>query len=383
MPKKRGHGEGSVYKRKDGFWTAQVTVQGKQIYKYFKTQRDALDWVHETRTQIKSGVSVRAASITLQGYLDEWLVAHKSAVRPKTIYQYSQIVRQHIVPVLGKIKLKDLNPNHIQSLYNFKIESGVSKRSVVLIHSILHKALNQAMKWELIGRNPAQAVTRPKVARKEMKTLTDSQARTFLSAAKESRYEMLYWLAISTGMRQGELLGLKWSDLDWTSGSLQVQRQLQRTESEGLVFSEPKSLASNRSVLISIGMLEKLRNHLDYQLQEKRLLGEKWKEYDLMFPSTIGTPADHRNLYSDFKKTLKRAELPDMRFHDLRHTAATLMLEQGVHPKVVQERLGHADITLTLNTYSHVMPSMQESAAQKMDELLNPIEISSEINEIR
>ena len=207
MPKKRGHGEGSVYKRKDGFWTAQVTFQGKQIYKYFKTQRDALEWIHETRTQIKSGVSVRL--LTLQEYLDEWLVAHKSAVRPKTIYQYSQIVRQHIVPVLGKIKLKDLNPNHIQSLYNFKIEAGVSKRSVVLIHSILHKALNQALKWELIGRNPAQAVTRPKIGRKEMKTLTDSQARAFLSAAKDSRYEMLYWLAISTGMRAGGTIGFE------------------------------------------------------------------------------------------------------------------------------------------------------------------------------
>ena len=383
MTKKRGHGEGSIYKRKDGIWTAQVTVQGKQIYKYFKTQRDALDWIHETKTQIRSGVSIRAANITLKEYLDEWLVSHKSAVRPKTIYQYSQIVRQHIVPVLGKIKLKDLNPKHIQSLYNFKIETGVSKRSVVLIHSILHKALNQALRWELIGRNPAHAVSRPKTGRKEMKTLSDSQARTFLSAAKESRYEMLYWLAISTGMRQGELLGLKWSDLDWINGSFQVQRQLQRIDGEGLVFSEPKSLASNRSVLISITMLDRLRNHLDYQIQEKRLLGEKWEENDMMFPSTTGTPADHRNLFRDFKSILKKAELPDIRFHDLRHTAATLMLEQGVHPKVVQERLGHADITLTLNTYSHVMPSMQEEAAKKMDALLNPIEVSGDFNDLQ
>jgi len=382
MPKKRGHGEGSVYKRKDGFWTAQVTSQGKQIYKYFKTQREALDWVHETKTQLKNGIPIRAATITLQKYLDWWLAAHKSAVRPNTIIQYSQIVRQHIVPVLGKIKLKDLSPNHIQSLYNIKLETGVSKRSVVLIHSILHKALNQALKWELIGRNPARAVTRPKVPRKEMKTLTDSQARTFLSAAKESRYEMLYWLAISTGMRQGELLGLKWSDIDWTNGSLQVQRQLQRNEGQGLVFSEPKSLAGNRLILISTNMLEKMRKHLDFQFQEKSQLGDNWQENDLMFPSAVGTPADHRNLYRDFKKILKIAELPDMRFHDLRHTAATLMLEQGIHPKVVQERLGHADITLTLNTYSHVLPSMQEAAAKKMDTLLNTIEVSSELKDL-
>jgi len=258
----------------------------------------------------------------------------------------------------------------------------VSKRSVVLIHSVLHKALNQALKWELIGRNPAHAVTRPKLGKREMKTLTDSQARTFLIAAKESRYEMLYWLAISTGMRQGELLGLKWADLDWINGSLQVQRQLQRIDGQGLVFSEPKSSASNRSVFISATMLDRLRNHLDFQLREKRLLGESWHENDLMFPSTTGTPADHRNLYRDFKKILKRAGLPNIRFHDLRHTAATLMLEQGVHPKVVQERLGHADITMTLNTYSHVMPSMQESAAEKMDALLNMVDITSEINEI-
>jgi integrase len=322
------------------------------------------------------------ANATLTTFLEEWLKGYVQAVRSKTYYQYVQIVRQHICPSLGDIKLKDLRPDQIQNLYNKKIAQGTSPRTVLLIHAVLHRGLNYALKWGLLGHNPAQAVTRPRFKRPEVKTLSDSQVRVLLSASKVTRNEALFWLAVTTGMRQGEILGLKWSDLDWRTKRLQIQRQLQRLKNEGMTFSEPKSAAGKRSIMLSSTTVEKLRDHLDHQQQERQIAGPNWQENDLIFPSIIGTPLDHRNLFRDFKELLNNTGLPNIRFHDLRHTAATLMLLQGIHPKVVQERLGHSDISLTLNTYSHVLPSMQEEAAEKMDELLNPIEVSQEIKKL-
>ena len=275
----------------------------------------------------------------------------------------------HINPFLGNIKLKDLRPDQIQSFYNAKLQSGTSKRSVRVIHAVLHRALKQAVMWGLLGRNPSDAIILPKYKPREMQVLNQEQVHIFVSATSKSRFSMLYWLAVSTGLRQGELLGLKWSDIDFQNQSLQVKRQLQR-QKKGLVFTDPKSEASRRVVLLGNTTIEKLLLHKISLEEEKETIGKRWKEMDLIFPSTIGTPTDQRDLYREFKKILKAENLPDIRFHDLRHTAATLMLKQGTHPKVVQERLGHSDITLTLNTYSHVLPTMQKEAADKMDNFL-------------
>jgi len=207
--------------------------------------------------------------------------------------------------------------------------------------------------------------------------LDENQVQSFLLAARESRYQVLYFLAIATGLREGELLGLQWSDIDWVNRRIQIKRQLQRLpEGKGLTFSEPKSRSGKRVIVVGPVVLEKLRNHLNQQLLIRQFAGDRWQDNDLVFPSTIGTPMEWRNMVRDFKDTLKRAGLPDIRFHDLRHTAATLMLKEGIHPKVVQERLGHSQISLTLDTYSHVLPSMQEEAAQILDQLLTPISIS-------
>jgi len=383
MARKRGQNEGSIYQRKDGLWTVQVTIQNKRISKYFKTQSECREWLRNTLNQIQNGLTVAGARTTVIEFLQQWLGTIRESVRPKTLYQYTQIVRQHISPHLGAIKLKDLRPDQIQALYNEELDKGVSARTVLLTHSVLHKALNQALKLGLIGRNPAQAVSRPKVSHKEMRVLTSDQARTFLSAAESTRYQALFHLALHTGMREGELLGLKWEDLDWVTRQLQVKRQLQRMSGKGLVFAEPKTAAGRRTIVLSKSMVEKLREHMDNQNQVRQQAGEKWQENGLIFPTTIGTPMAARNMYEDFKKLLKRIGLPVIRFHDLRHTAATLMLQQGVHAKIVQERLGHADISMTLNTYSHVLPSMQEEAAEKLDELLTPIEVSKEIKHLR
>jgi integrase len=379
MARKRGQNEGSIFKRKDGLWAAQVTIQGRHVSKYFKTQREARDWVTETRLQIDGGLTLTGAQVGLDTYLREWLEAHKLRVRPKTAFQYNQILEQHIIPTLGRLKLKDLRPEHIQNLYSLKIKAGISERTVLMIHAVIHRALEQAMKLGLVGRNAADAVTRPRFKRKEMKTLNDSQVRSFLSLLTGTRNDAFFWVAISTGLRQGELLGLKWADLDWRNRSIHVQRQVQRLAQGGLGFSEPKSDAGNRSVVLGKAVMEKLRAHIAIQDMEKSFAGKSWQEFDLIFPSTKGTPLDHRNIFRTFKDLLKQAGLPDIRFHDLRHTAATLMFKQGVHPKVVQERLGHSDIALTLNTYSHVMPSMQDDAADLIDEILVPIKVDDEL----
>lgn len=378
---KRANGEGSVFKRGNR-WVAQVGSGKNRETKYFETQKDANAWRHKIIEQRHQGLVFAGSRVSLSKFLDEWLVVAKTSVRPNTYQQYSQVVHQHINPVLGYIVLKDLRPDQVQSLYTNKLANGVSPNTTRMIHAVIHRALNHALKLGLVYRNVADSVTRPKVVRKEMKTLNDYQVRQLIQVAESEQMRLLLWVAVVTGLRQGELLGLKWSDLDWTSRRIQVQRQVQRRKGDGLVFCEPKSASGRRVIVLGKSTIEKLREYNNNQLKESILLGEKWQDHDLIFPSPIGTPLDPSNVLKAYKDCLKRAGLPNLRFHDLRHSAATLMLQQGVNPKIVSERLGHSDISLTLNTYSHVLPPMQEEAAEKMDDLLTLIEVSDEFNAI-
>lgn len=375
MVRKRGQNEGTIYQCKDGSWCTQVTIEGRRITKYAKTKRECREWKKVTLEQIENGFSFAGAQVTLSEYMIEWLRSNRTSLRPKTWSQYEQVSRVHIVPLLGHIKLKDLRPDNIQSLYNAKIEEGKSGSTIRIIHAVLHRAFTQAMNWGLIGRNPTDAVTKPKLKRKEMRVLDDNQARSLLSVVEGTRYDGLYHLALSTGLRQGEILGLRWSDLDWVTGQLEIQRQLQRVTGQGLIFTDTKSKSGRRVVVLGHALLNKLHVHYELQHEERMLAGDYWEENDLIFPSRIGTPMEPRNLLRHFKDVLEKADLPDIRFHDLRHSAATLMLRQGTHPKVVQERLGHSTISLTLDTYSHVVPSMQRETAEKLDEILTPVAV--------
>lgn len=376
---KRGAGEGTIYKRPNGTWSAQVTINGRRISKYGKTRREVAAWLDRVKAQYEQGLLPVPHQITLAQYLDHWLDISRQSLRPKTWDQYRSTIENHIAPVLGRLKLKSIRPDHIQALYNDKIAAGTGVRTVQIIHAILHKSLGQAVRWQFLTRNPAAAVQKPKPAKREMKTLNIDQVKTLLEAATASRYYALFYLALATGLRQGEVLGLRWSDLDWDTGILQIQRQLQRVPNQGtdgghpssLQFNQPKTAAGRRSVNLSAADLDILRAHRKRQLEERLFFGSEWHDQELLFPSTRGTPTEPRNLLREFKRLLKVAGLPVLRFHDLRHTAATLMLQQGIHPKIVQERLGHSDITLTLNTYSHVVPSMQKEAADKISALLS------------
>ncbi|HOR18822.1 MAG TPA: tyrosine-type recombinase/integrase [Brevefilum sp.] len=376
MARKSGQNQGSVTKRKNGSYMVQLTADGNRLTKYFKTKKEANAWRIETLQKIQSGLFYAGPRLTLSEYFEEWLVARKDSIKLKTLYQYRQIIKQHINPVLGNIKINELQPAEIQALYNKKVESGIGVRTVGLIHSVLHCALNHALRLGIIFRNPSDAVYKPKAQKREMEVLDENQARMLLIAAKGKRHEALYKLAITTGLRKGEILGLKWGDLDWDTHQLNVQRQIQRVPQEGLAYSQPKTAAGRRMIILGSDTILALKDHQKRQWVEREFMRGKWKDHDLIFPSSIGTPLSQSNLSRDYKQLLHEANLPDIRFHDLRHTAASLMLKQGISVKVVQERLGHSDAAMTLNVYSHVIPGMQREAAEKMDEITAVIDIS-------
>jgi integrase len=269
------------------------------------------------------------------------------------------------------VKLKSLTSAHVRGLYREKLDGGLSPRTVQYVHITLHKALKQAIADGLIPRNATEAVKPPQIRREEMRPLTAEQVIVLFEVAKSDRLEALYILAVTTGLRQGELLGLKWDDIDLEVGTLQVKRAL-TTAKGGPVLSAPKTKGSRRTVRLSQTALEALRSHLERQLGEIDQVGDLWREDGLIFASESGSPLSRQHVTAHrFKPLLKRAGLPEIRFHDLRHTCATLLLSKNVNPKVVSEMLGHASIAITLDTYSHVLPTMQESATKAMEDALS------------
>lgn len=372
MSRRRGHGEGTIYQTAAGKWRVQVTLPGGQrASKTFPLRRDAQDWLIKTNKTIQDGLPVAASRITLAQFLDRWLadvVIHR--VRPSTYQSYTVIVRVHLKPALGDLKLRSLRPDHIQRLFSESLAAGLSPTTVRYIHSTLRSALNQALRWGLVARNVATLADPPGRRHTEMHVLSPDQVRAFLDGARDNRLYPLYLLAITTGMRQGELLGLRWSDVDLGAGTIQVTHALQAIRGQGMRLTEPKSAAGRRLIKIGPTVAGALRAHRRHQLETRLQAGARWIDHDLVFSTNAGKLIAPRNLRRSFTALLKSLEIPHVRFHDLRHTAATLMLAQGTHPKVVQEMLGHSSISLTLNTYSHVLPTMQEEAAERMETFL-------------
>lgn len=370
---KRGNGEGSISRRKNGGWTAQFTVHTAEGRKrktiYGKTRKEVADKLAKALADREGGLVFAAEGLKLGEYLRRWLEdSVKDTVRNTTYERYEQISRTHIVPTLGGIKLKALTPAHVRGLYKEKLQN-LSPRSVQYIHVTLHKALKQAVMDGLIARNATEAVKPPQVRREEICPLTPEQVKMLLDAASGDRLEALYVLAVHTGLRQGELLGLKWDDIDLEEGALQVRRAL-TTAKGGPRLATPKTKGSRRRVSLTGAAVDALKAHLGRQLEEIDRAGSLWRENGLVFASETGEPLDRRNVTTYlFKPLLKRAGLPKVRFHDLRHTCATLLLTKNVNPKVM-EMLGHSSISITLDTYSHVLPNMQDSAARALEEAL-------------
>ena len=290
-------------------------------------------------------------------------------MRQRTYERYESIVRVHLVPSIGPVKLKTLTPDHVRGLYREKLDSGLASQTVLHIHRVLSKALKQAVDDGLIPRNAAAFVKSPQPRGEEIRPLNRDQVRTLFEAAREDRLEALYIVAVTAGLRRGELQGLKWEDVDLEARNLQVRRTLSEPRG-GYIFEAPKS-GKGRNIRLTRKATSALREHRKRQLEERMRLGTLWQDHGLIFPSGAGTPLSGGNLNRAFKALLKRAVLPPViRFHDLRHTCATLLLRQGVNPKFVQELLGHGDVSLTLNVYSHVLPDMGDTAAGAMDDAL-------------
>jgi integrase len=381
--KSRANGDGDVFPRKNkagkitSYRGAYFGPDGKRRYVSGKTKEEARRNLRHARGEADRGLIFGAVNLKVGEYLDRWLSDSVSdTVKATTFERYEQITRLHLRPTLGKVKLKTLTPAHVRGLYREKLEAGLSARTVRYIHTTLHKALKQAVMDGLIPRNVTEAVKLPQPTREEMHPLTPEQAKVLLQTAHETgdRLEALYVLAIHTGLRQGELLGLKWDDVDLKDGSLQVRRTLTITKS-GPVFTAPKTTSSRRSVKLTSNATEALKSHLKRQLAEIDRVGSLWSPGDadgLIFASETGEPLDRRAVTKQkFKPLLKRAGLPEIRFHDLRHTCATLLLTRNVNPKIVSEMLGHSTIAITLDTYSHVLPNMRNQAAAAMEEALS------------
>jgi integrase len=375
MSKRRGNNEGSLYQRKDGLWCAQVSLDGRRLTKYAKTQKECRGWIKETITKIDGGLTFEATLITVERFFELWLNGKELSRRPGTVENYRKITTSYILPKLGQVRLQDITPNLITQLYLLLKEEGKGARSVQAVHVILHCALKQAVREGLLGRNPVDAVDRPRVEPTENQILTEEQARQLLTVATASIYETVFYLALVSGMRKGELLGLKWSDLDLAKGTIHVQRQLQCLNPGGYVLVPPKTKAGKRPIKLGQGMLGKLEKHRKDQELLKAAAGDKWQENNLIFTSSIGTFMDQSRISKEFKRLLTKAGLPDLRFHDLRHTSLSLLLENGTPVNTVQQRAGHSKASVTVDIYGHAMSGSQNLAADTIDELVTPIAV--------
>lgn len=378
MAKRRGNHEGSIHRLPSGSYRAQITLQGNRISFTAQSKKQCLEWIRSTYRQIDDGLSYSDTKTTLTEYMTQWLIAAQSLKRHSTWSQHKQIFHKYIDPLLGQIKLKDLRPAQIQGVYTKLLAQGVGAYTVLKIHTVLHSALQQAVKMGMIGRNPVSLTQPPKEPTKEMSILNETQISQFLGSVIGHRWEALFHLALVTGARQMELLGLKWVDLDWNHQTLKIERQLLRPNGNGVEFSVPKTKFGMRSIALGNKTIQVLRRHFERQQRERIAAGANWQEYELIFTTSNGTPIHPRNLLRDFKILLRNAGLPPRRFHDLRHAAASLMLNNNIAPIIVSRRLGHAKASITLDVYAHLIPSMQTEAAEMIDELITPILIGKQ-----
>ena len=326
---------------------------------------------------MRAGLPVPTDRLTVAEYLDDWLTGASRALRPSTASTYERHIRLHILPTLGRLPIARLRPEQLDRLYAGLLAKGLSRTSVQHIHAILRRSLSQATRRGVIARNPTDLVDPPGRDHPEMQVLSIDQARALLATARTGRHaelEALYVLALTTGMRRGELLALRWADVDVVKRTLTVTGTLQRVKhSDGtstLERAQPKTKTSMRQIPLTAAAVDALKRHAQRQGQQRAVAGSEWTDTGLVFTNERGGAVEPRNLLSrSFAPLLSEAGIPHVRFHDLRHTAATLMAAQGVHTKVVSEMLGHASIGITLDLYSHVTPSMADQAVRAIDGL--------------
>src|SRR6266568_6040437 len=346
---------------------------GKRKVVYASTQQEASKKCNALIREREPGKVVTKPSQTVAQYLEYWLGVYQQSIRPRSYERYEQIIRLHIVPAIGKMRLDKLLPQHVQLLYAQKQEEGLSANTVLTIHNMLHRALKSAVRWGLASQNVCDSVEVPRKIPYRIQPLTLEQTQILLDTVRGHPNKALFVLAVATGMRRGELAGLKWQDVDLEKGELHVRRSLVRVPTKmggGYMEAEPKTEKSRRSILFPDFALEALKAHRERQQEIKRQAGDLWQEHDYVFCTPFGEHVHPgHDILEEFKKILKRAGLRDVRFHDLRHGAATFLVGMVVHPKIVQERLGHHDIGTTMDIYSHMLPTMQEGVMKQLNNL--------------
>jgi integrase len=382
MAKKRGQNEGGIHHRVDGRWEARLNLgwhDGKRVRKsYFAaTREEVASLLAAAKTQHDRGLPIPHSGITVAKYLSDWLDTVKATVRARTYESYELHVRHHITPEIGNVRLSALRPQHVRALLKRKLDSGLSPQTLVHMRTILNTALRQAIGDRLLSWNPVSSVKRPKVRRRTHSGFTPEQARAFLVAAENTRLGAAFAIGLSLGLRRGEVLALRWCDIDLEAMTLRVEQTIQRVRAKvagtaGFLVSEPKTERSRRTLVLPGMLVPLLRRHRARQAQERLAAGADWNDAlgGLVFTTPLGRPVDPHDVQAQFKATLAAAKLPDMRLHDLRHAAASFLIAQGIPLRLVMEVLSHSTIALTANTYGHIERGMMADAASRMDALL-------------
>jgi integrase len=373
--------KGHIRKRGKTSWEIAINLgrdaQGKRRQKFHNvrgTKRDAQRKLNEILHQLDTGSYVAPQKVTVGVFLDKWLSHVEATITRKTFIRYREICRRHLATAFGQLPLTKLQPLHIQDMYAGALKSGrldgkggLSARTIIQHHRVLREALQAAVQWQLLVRNPADAVSPPRASKHEMRALTEQETVKLLRAAEGSRLYMPVLLAATSGLRRGELLALRWQDID--GETLRVQQAVEQVRGE-INIKTPKTAKGKRAIALPSIAVEALRQHRAQQAEERLMLGPDYQDNGFVFCQPDGRLWRPDTFTANYRTLVECTDLGNVRFHDLRHTHATHLLRQGVHPKVVSERLGHATIAITLDTYSHVLPDMQAEAAGKIDTAL-------------
>jgi integrase len=367
---KRGNNEGNIYQRESGLWEARVSLPGgrrKSVYGH--TRREVQEKLTALLRDVQQGLPVPTGRETIGHFLERWLEdAAKPAVAPATHDSYRRMIARHLLPTLGNVRLDKLTPQHVQKLQAGLLASGLSPRTVAYTRALLRRALGQAVRWSMLPRNPVTLVDPPKQQRHEPSFLTAEEAKRLMASLAGDRLEPLVLLTLVTGLRRGEVLSLRWQDLDLEDGLVRVRGQYQKWEGRWQ-WLPLKTQQSRRTLIVPLFVVQALRQHRTRQVEVRLAVGSDWQDFDLVFCTEVGTPIDGPNLTRQFQRRLRRADVPHIAFHGLRHSAATLLLARGLTIGQIQKILGHASGKLTSDLYAHHSREIAEQAARKMEAL--------------
>lgn len=376
--RRREYGSGGLRKRgkrwQATLWLPLDPDTHRRTRKTFTgaTKKEALERRSAFQRRIEHGIDVVGAQSRLGEYFERWLREHAArSVSARTFAVYEQTGRVFVASI-ASVRLSDLRPSHIEMALATYLQSGSSNSTAAKHLNILKAALARAVMLELIPNNPARAVTKPRAIRREMRVVDMETLAAILDACDDPDFGRLINLAVHTGLRAGELLGLRWADIAWEQSLLQVKRARNEFAESG--FAEPKTAAGRRAIALSVREMTILREHRAAQRERRLSVGLVWPNSGLVFPRSDGKPERVSALTRKWSALCGHVGVVGVRFHDLRHTSATIALARGVHPKIVQERLGHSTINVTLDTYSHVLPSMQEDAARRIEDTMSVLD---------